>query len=88
VLRCYKGVACSVCVKFAAVKFILYQAGMVAGPGVGREKMTFHQQEVQWSVHRPLAPMSIGCLLSGGRLFCFASPGSLTALISTINIPN
>jgi hypothetical protein len=27
------------------------------------------------------SPMSIGCPRSGGRLFCFASPGSLTALI-------
>jgi hypothetical protein len=33
-------------------------------------------------------PVSIVCPHSGGRLFCFASPGSLTALISTINIPN
>jgi hypothetical protein len=31
-----------------------------------------------------------GCPPSGGRLFCFASPGSLTALTSTrtINMSN
>jgi hypothetical protein len=28
------------------------------------------------------------CFQEGGRLFCFDSPGSLTALISTINISN
>jgi hypothetical protein len=38
-------------------------------------------------LHHTVSPGSIGCPHSGGRLFCFASPGSLTELISTINIP-
>jgi hypothetical protein len=33
-------------------------------------------------------PASICCPHLGGRLFCFTSPGSLTAFISTINILN